>query len=128
MKQGNTATQKPARPRSLTILCLLSFIGTLVMLHGYINSYFDYKGMNAHFADAFLIMAFFKVAMLAGVVLMWLLRKAGFYLYLAGQSAALIYPFASGTADTVLGLLVLPVLIVSLLFIVLFARQWKHLY
>ncbi len=128
MKQGSHATQKPARPTSLTILCILSFVGAMVMLLGYINSYFDYKGMNAHFADSFLIMALFKLVMLAGVVLMWNLRKTGLYLYLAGQAAALIYPFASGTADTVLGLLVIPVLLISILFIVLFARQWKFLH
>ena len=98
------------------------------MLFGYINSYFDYKAMSALYADSFLVMALFKFVMLVGVLLMWQLRKIGFYLYLAGQVAALIYPFASSTADSVLGLLVLPILFISLLFIVLFARQLKYMY
>lgn len=127
-KQGSNITHKGARPKALAILCLLSFTGIAIMLFGYINSYFDYKAMSALYADSFLVMALFKLVMLAGVLLMWQRRKMGFYIYLAGQAAALIYPFASGSVDAVLGLLVLPVIIVSILFIVLFARQWKYLY
>jgi hypothetical protein len=97
------------------------------MLINYISSYFSYKAMDALNAESFLIMAAFEFITLTGVFLMWRLKKNGFYIYLTGQLATLIYPFATNTVDTVMGMLVLPLLIIGVLFIILYAINLKHM-
>ena len=116
-----------SRPTLLTVLCVLSFAGIALSIIGYINSYYQYQEMQALNANSFIVMAGFELIILAGVVLMWKLKRTGFYVYLAGKLISLAYPFISGTADTVLGILVLPVIIVGIVFIILYASQLKYM-
>jgi hypothetical protein len=129
MEQKNSeAAQKLTRPAFLTTLCILSFVGIALSLFNYINSYFSYKEMKALFAESFLVMGIFELIILAGVLLMWKLKKSGFYIYAIGQVASLVFPLATGTVDTVMGLLTLPLLILAVLFIVLYGRQLKYMF
>lgn len=97
------------------------------MLLNYTSSYFSYKAMDALNAESFLIMAAFELITLSGVFLMWRLKKNGFYLYIMGQLAIMIYPFATNTVDTVMGFLVLPLLITGAVFIILYAINLKYM-
>jgi hypothetical protein len=128
MEQKNSeAAQKLTRPVFLTILCILSFVGIALSLFNYINSYFSYKAMKALYAESFLATGIFELVILAGVLLMWKLKKSGFYIYIIGQVVSLIFPFATGTVETVMGLLTLPVLILAAVFIVLYYRQLRYM-
>ena len=115
------------RPTLLTVLCILSFVGIAISLVGYINSYYQYLEMQALNASSFIVMAAFELVILAGVVLMWKLKRTGFYIYVLGKLISLSYPFISGTTDTVLGILVLPVMILGIIFIILYASQLKYM-
>ena len=115
------------RPKLLTVLCILSFVGIAISLIGYFNSYYQYVEMQALNASSFIVMAGFELIILAGVILMWKLRKTGFYIYLSGKLISLAYPFLSGTVDTVLGIFLLPAIILGLAFIILYASQLKYM-
>ena len=115
------------RPTLLTVLCILSFVGIAITLVGYINSYYQYLEMQALNASSFIVMSAFELVILAGVVLMWKLKKTGFYIYVLGKLISLSYPYISGTADTVLGILVLPVMILGITFVILYASQRKYM-
>ena len=116
-----------SRPKLLTVLCILSFAGIAISLIGYFNSYYQYVEMQALNASSFIVMAGFELIILAGVVLMWKLRKTGFYIYLSVKLISLAYPFLTGTADTVLGIFVLPAIILGIAFIILYASQLKYM-
>jgi len=122
---GNKVDATTIRPRSLTVLCVLSFIAGIVFLFGRFSSYFAYGEMNALNEQAFIVMAVFDLGMLAGVLLMWRLNKTGFYIYTAFQLISLIYPFITNTGDTVMGILTLPIFVCSILFIVFYAYHLK---
>ena len=94
-----------------------------------VRNYFDYRSMIETFnATSFIYMAVFQIIILTGLLLMFFGNKKGFYIYVIGQATSLIYPIVTGTADTVWGLLILPVLIVPIPFAIFYYRSLNKMY
>lgn len=72
-------------------------------------------------------MIFLNIPTLIGVILMYFLKRVGYWIFLLGKVLYFVLPITAGTADTVFGLLVLPYLLESVTFIVLFATCLKYM-
>jgi len=98
------------RPKMLTILCILSFIGSGMGLLAYTfyglmynevesmieHGQFSFPGIEILMSGGsryFLIGAFFYLISFLGVYLMWRMRTIGFHFYTAAQILMLIFPF-----------------------------------
>jgi len=116
------------RPVFLTVLCILTFIGSglgllfallAIVAAGTIQGLLEsIPGMGAVPGTGMfkLVLAVvLSAASLYGAVMMWQLKKIGFFLYVAAQVVMLIIGF------TIMGL------IFTALFIVLYALNLKHL-
>ena len=126
MEEQNVQTTNQ-RPTFLTVLCILTFIGSgLGILFsllgifgiGAMNSFLsNYAGAGA--ADAGILKPIltlvFSAASIYGAIMMWSLKKMGFYLYVAAQVLMLIFGF---------GWLAL---FFTALFVVLYYLNFKHL-
>lgn len=109
----NTNEVSPAsgsqRPESLSIICILSFIGSGLASFSNLVIYFSFEmlfetyssgGLNLPGADiifsfskSFYFTSFiFYSASLTGVILMWKLKKKGFHVYAISQILLLILP------------------------------------
>jgi hypothetical protein len=140
--EENTQIQKPKpkRPQLLSILCILTFIGSGLSAFSYLVFAVYYNGMmeitQLLYKDAtefnFLISAprdFFvysfilAAASLSGAMLMWNLRKIGFHLYTVSQMISLIIPSLYFGANTN------PLLNIMLtaLFVYLYARNLQFM-
>jgi len=114
------------RTTFLTVLCILTFIGSglAVLLNllgllgiGALNSILatyggqasDTSGLNS------LLMVIFNAASLYGAIMMWNLKKVGFYLYVVAQALMVAFVFTWGG------------LFFAVLFVVLYALNFKHL-
>ena len=114
------------RPVFLSVLCILTFIGSGL---GILFNLLGIFGIGAlsNFMSAYgveggetgvlklVLMLVFSGASLYGAIMMWSLKKLGFYLYVAAQ--VLIVAFGFGWLA----------LIFSALFIVLYGLNLKHL-
>jgi hypothetical protein len=106
-----TSEPKPARSNLLTVLCILTFIGSGMNLFSsaFIAAFFDaFAEVATTFADKFNIPGiemilearpvFFAASALcyalslAGALLMWRLRRLGFHLYTTAQILLVIAP------------------------------------
>jgi hypothetical protein len=135
-----TPQPTPARTQTLTILCILSFIGSGISILGALSYilFFDYclnlfSSYNTQFfrilhdslailsPGYFFVELVFTLASLAGVFLMWKLRKVGFHIYTLANILILSLPlfFKVGGFDYP------DLLIVTGPFIVLYALQLK---
>ena len=116
------------RPSFLTVLCILTFIGSgLVLLGGLLvliagaalSSYFEsIPGMSQETGGSILpliISVVFAAVSLFGAIMMWQMKKLGFYIYTAAQVIVVAVSFS------VMGL------IFSLLFIGLYFLNFKHM-
>lgn len=151
------ATIDVKRPTFLTVLCILSFIAIGMGLIASLTQYFalvekgnmlnnwvgtDNKDIAASFgalaaafgldfkkmAIAALIQAFISIPILIGVLLMWKQRKIGFYVYVVSALIQPIIPLLMGIE--LLGDLMTMAawsLIVSIVFIVLYGLNLKHM-
>lgn len=107
-RQGNDGNRN-ARPAMLTVLCILSWIGSGLAAVSYITLVLSYdiirptlEEMSEQFPDMsgvllaprkfFLAGALFYLFSLAGITRMWNLRKAGFHLYTGAQIVLLLLP------------------------------------
>jgi hypothetical protein len=99
----------PSRPPLLTILCVLSFLGSGISMLSFLMIYISYEealpvilefsnlipGLE-YFATAgrgFFLSGFILYLLsVAGVSLMWRMKKAGFHFYTASQLMALFLP------------------------------------
>jgi hypothetical protein len=95
------ALKKPNRIIYLRIVCTVSFIGGLFWLIVYLTDYIglnlftlqeNYSSRLAFTGSSALLMAFFTVLSCIGVLLMWQLKKTGFYIYFASQFLLFNYP------------------------------------
>ena len=127
--------QEEGRPTFLTVLCILTFIGSgltaLLLLIGLVAAgaasgvlssipgMGDIGGLGTGY---FLIVLVLALASLYGAIMMWKLKKMGFYLYSGANVIALIVPMimASGKFP-VFGL------IITVLFIILYGLNLKYL-
>ncbi|HZK07202.1 MAG TPA: hypothetical protein VFC92_03280 [Bacteroidales bacterium] len=104
-----TPVPAPVRPRLLTTLCILSYIGSSMGAFSYFMIFSAYSqfmpmieemglampGMELYLSagrNFFLAGAVFYFLSLIGVALMWRLRKVGFHFYTASQVMILIMP------------------------------------
>jgi hypothetical protein len=119
----NTTT---ARPTFLTVLCILSYIGCGLSIIGALMTITTLTGIINLVA---------ALICLWGVIQMWQLKKMGFYLYLVGEIAPLIvsiltigiiamFSFGGG----IMALAVVLGSFFSVLFIILYALNLKHLH
>lgn len=118
-------TQSNPRPVFLTVLCILTFIGSgLGLLFGLlglvaagaIESFAQYLPVGV---DSGIFKSIILIVMLAGslygAIQMWKLKKLGFYIYAAANVVLLIMSFG------IMGL------IFTALFIVLYGLNLKHM-
>ena len=113
------------RPSFLTVLCILSYIGCALGIIGGLMSITTLTGIVGVVAS---------LICLWGVIQMWKLKKMGFYIYLIGEIAPLIVSlvtigFASIFSFTggIMALAVLFGFVFSLIFILLYALNLKHM-
>ncbi|MBL7137951.1 MAG: hypothetical protein ISS17_04170 [Bacteroidales bacterium] len=133
----------PIRPRLLTILCILTFIGSglntfsSLFIAGFFDTFlvvaeefgerFNLPGMEILMNATpgfFLITGLLYVGSITGAILMWRLLKMGFHLYTISQILLLIAPmyFLKLSGPSVLDLLF------SGLFIILYSTQLKQMH
>lgn len=151
------------RPTFLTVLCILTFIGsgwsiysgitnyyTADVSYGIVNEQFEkvqeqldnqegaesvgelFQSIGASMSpekikDNGIATAITSIITLIGAILMWGLRKTGFYVYVVGAVAAIIAPmviFGGGFAGAIASG---GAAFMGILFIVLYALNLKHL-
>jgi len=116
------------RPTFLTVLCILTFIGSGLGLlfgllaivaagaiAGLLESIPGMSQLNGDGMMLIVISAALSAASLFGAIMMWKMKKMGFYIYAAAQIAMIAVSFS------VMGL------IFSLLFLVLYFLNFKHM-
>lgn len=155
MEQTNMDAGVPAkRPTFLTVLCILTFVGGGISLIMNIMSYFTYSAMAASGGDMLsdlgaqgeqveaamsmlgldpakmatsaLIVAILNVVVLAGALMMWKLKKVGYYIYLVGELVQAVIPVIviGGLAG---GMSVIFMGIIAIVFIILYGLNLKHM-
>jgi len=111
IRENNTPSQEK-RPKILTILCILSFIGSGMGMIAYLfyglmfnevetmieEGQFAFPGIEILMSGGnkyFLMGSLLYLISFAGVLFMWKMRAIGFHLYTAAQILMLILPFFS---------------------------------
>lgn len=154
--QNNPLEETKLRPVFLTVLCILSFIGSSLGLIGAIWGYVSVKASaelyenmgNAEGEDPLGVMSsvqdsllnavenalpnliigvFCSLLCLVGAILMWKLNKKGFYIYALGELAQPITAFVLSGGGLIGGIGAAFSLIVALVFVVLYGMNYKHL-
>ncbi|MGB0886479.1 MAG: hypothetical protein ACPGSL_00035 [Vicingaceae bacterium] len=119
------------RPTFLTVLCVLTFIGSgigllggLLMTLGMGALMESIPGMDAAMGGGtayFAIGTLLAAASLFGALQMWKLKKQGFFIYAGANVIAIILPLIFGMSFGVIGA------IIPVLFIVLYYLNVKHM-
>ncbi|MEN8225387.1 MAG: hypothetical protein ABFS05_08510 [Bacteroidota bacterium] len=136
----NITDTQPKRPQLLTILCILTFIGSGMGVIGFLSVTVNYEAsmeaLRTLYADlpeaSFLLQAprdFFLISFIlmafsvAGAVFMWNMRKVGFHLYTSAQLIYLALPFIyfHNQANPFLNV------ILTALFVYLYARNLQSM-
>jgi len=128
MEEQNEQTTTNQRPTFLTVLCILTFIGSglgvLFSLLGVLGvgatgSFLSsYTGTTVSASSGMLkpiLILLFSAASIYGALMMWNLKRIGFYIYVAAQILIVAFGF------TWVGLFF------SVLFIFLYGLNLKHL-
>lgn len=141
MEENNPIQQTtPARPQLLTILCILTFIGSGLSSFSYLAFTVYFKDMqeilNIYYANMpevnyfqqapqafFLFSTILSAASLLGAILMWNLRKAGFHIYTVAQLLNLVLPsiYISVELNPLLNIMI------TALFVYLYARNLRFM-
>lgn len=146
LEEEQINNQYSKRPEGLTILCILSFIGSGLALVSNLSIFLWFHGiidiihseeevftlpnmtpeMMLDFLQSsgrfyFLISAILYLGSVFGVYLMWHLQKRGIHFYAMSQIALLIIPLLFISGD----LSVLPSLLITAMFILLYSRFLK---
>lgn len=133
--QGGTGE----RPTFLTVLCILTFIGSPLALIGNIMNYMSMTGEMAGMALAmleamgitinpigYLISAVLCLGSLFGGIMMWKLKKTGYYIYVGATVATLVIQFVMLGGLALGGLAILSVALAAL-FPILYGLNLKHM-
>lgn len=128
MENVTTEVTKAKRPGFLTTICILSFIGIGFAIIGAFGS------IALTPVDG-IISLVCQALCLIGVIMMWQLKKTGFYLYVIGEIVPSIYTLIvyGGVAASIpfLGDAVLMLYILSfgfpVAFIIMYAANLKHM-
>ena len=127
--------QQEGRPTFLTVLCILTFIGSglsaLFLLIGLVaagaisETLSSIPGMGdiGGFGSVYFVVALvLALASLYGAIMMWKLKKMGFYLYSGANVLVLFAPMVLASGKfSIFGL------IITALFIILYGLNLKHL-
>lgn len=141
MEQTN-AVQENKRPTFLTVICILTFIGSGLgvlggliglLLTGMADSLTSIPGLGAAISNAAIggvtytiIGLLLSGASLFGALQMWKLKKMGFFIYLIAQILMLIVPFIFLPSIFAMAGLIFNILFTAG-FIVMYAVNLKHL-
>ncbi len=117
------------RPTFLTVLCILTFIGSglgvlgsLLLVLGMGALLGSFGGVMAGAGTAYAIIGLIlSVASLFGAIQMWKLKKTGFYIYTAANVVGIVLPVFFGLGFSAIGA------IIPVLFIVLYGLNLKHM-
>ncbi|MCK4631230.1 MAG: hypothetical protein KAT40_07290 [Bacteroidales bacterium] len=135
---ADASEQKPqqeGRPTFLTVLCILTFIGSglsaLFLLIGLVaagaisetlSSIPGMEDIGGFGTGYFLVTLVLALASLYGAIMMWKLKKIGFYLYSGANVIVIFVPMVIAAGKfSVFGL------VITALFIFLYALNLKHL-
>ncbi len=113
---------------NLQIFILINFFFSAIVVYLDIKGYFNYKQMQALNVNSFIYMGIIELIIISGLVLMFFEKENGFYTYIIGQLLSIIYPIVSGTGDTVLGLLTLPLIVGPVFFAIYYFRNLKNMH
>lgn len=155
LNSNNEPVQEPKRPQFLTVLCILTFIGCGFAIFGAIWGYISIKassGLLENMAnmegDSFGMMSGMQDTMrkavenavpnlligvvcallcLYGALQMWKLKRIGFYVYTVGEIVPAISGFLLGGDGLIGGAGAVVGLLFAVLWIVLYAINFKHL-
>lgn len=132
MEQTNTTT---TRPTLLTVLCILTWVGTGIAI---VSTGLLMVGSNMIGADgltAYLGALLLCAALcLIGSIMMWKMKKTGFYLYVVGEIGPIIlqyvvfkevYELLSRDSNAMYGMVI--GLAIPLAFVVMYALNLKHM-
>lgn len=73
------------------------------------------------------IMIFLQLPIIAGVVLIYFLKRIGLWIFLSGKIIFLVLPFIAGTGDDVFGLAFPIFFIESATFFILFGKRVQYM-
>jgi hypothetical protein len=147
--------ETPTRPPFLKVLCILTFIGVGIGIIGAVIGWFGSRmlatlmendpekfeeaianapGSNPattmlaveHMNENLIIGLVGSIICLVGALLMWQLKKTGFYIYLVGELAPIVASFAIMGVSVFSGIGILG-LILPIVFSILYALNFKHL-
>ena len=128
------------RPETLSILCVLTFIGSGLAAFSNLVIYLSYDmlfetfesgGLNlpgtelifSYAKSFFIISSLFYSISLAGAIRMWRLRKVGFHIYSIAQILLLILPTLYVSTDQ----FPLPAVLITSAFILFYYRHLKFM-
>jgi len=132
----NITNNKPTRPTLLTVLCILTFIGSGISTVSFFMVSVLYEPIMEQFKvlyanmpeasflleaprDFFVISFILSAASVAGAILMWNLRKIGFHVYTSSQIVYLLIPlfYFGGETNPLLNIML------TAFFVYLYARN-----
>lgn len=165
----NNAMQEPARPQLLTVVCILTFVMCGIMfimgIIGIVNNNPEkmqekieqMRSFSPEMADkmeeqmvsmqdsayqqvAPYLNLLYTLLSLLGAIMMWKLKKTGFYLYLAGellpyigfitggkQAMAMMSSMGGGMAETAGMIALILMLVFDIAFFAMYAVNLKHM-
>lgn len=150
MEQANNSVQQAGRPKFLTILSILSFVGIAISIVMNIMSYFTNKAFalaavsptakqglegltNAlvgidydKWALVALIQALLNLPILAGVLLMFKQKKLGYFIYAPFEIIQAALPLFMGLG-LIGGLTAIVSIVIAVVFVVLYALNLKSM-
>ncbi len=135
-EQQNIPGKSPKRPQLLSILCILTFIGSGFGVFGFLMVAINFEATiealkvlyaempEANFIleaprDFFLVSFLLSAFSLLGAVMMWNLRKIGFHIYTSSQLIYLVVPliYFGGETNPLFNIML------TALFVYLYARN-----
>lgn len=135
-EQQNISGKSPKRPQLLSILCILTFIGSGFGVIGFLMVAINFEATiealkvlyaempEANFMleaprDFFLISFLLSAFSLLGAVMMWNLKKIGFHIYASSQLIYLVIPliYFGGETNPMFNIML------TALFVYLYARN-----
>lgn len=151
--EENTTLGKKKLPGFLKVLCIFSFIGIGVYIVTYVLGYVTLiasssvsESITSEFNDPsvdsaiasmdplvkngtlyYILSLVACVLCLVGVIMMWKLKKSGFFIYLVGEIAPIILPFILLGGFGALGFFSIILSFVPIAFIIMYALNYRHL-
>lgn len=106
--QTTAQQEKPTRPLLLTVMCILTFIGSSFIIISTVISYISMQNMSAEMQAIMgdmiqttqndlliklIVGVIGSIICLVGAIMMWKLKKVGFYMYCLGTIIPLIISY-----------------------------------